>query len=96
MTVHKHVMVLAGEYFICEVCPARVEIVPQFNASGRGYSIVASARVRDAGRDGFTLGDLRGLGRLWLKLFGEYVRKRESVEPGRRVRRSRRRVLGGV
>jgi hypothetical protein len=87
MTVHKHVMALVGEYFICEVCTARVEMVPQFNASPRGVRIVSSARVCDAGRGGFTVAELGGLARLWLKLFREYVRDREPVRPGRRARR---------
>ncbi len=90
MTVHKHVMVLAGECFTCEVCTARVEMVPQFNASPRGVRIVSSARVRDAGRGGFTVDELRGLACLWLKLFREYVREREPVRPGRRFRRAAR------
>ena len=63
MANHRHTMVRNGNWFACEGCRARVEIVPIVE----GRNVTASARVRHAGRGGFSLGDLRGLALLWLQ-----------------------------
>jgi hypothetical protein len=93
---HKHVMVLDGNWFICEGCPARVEVVPRIKPCLEGARVVASVRVRNAGRGGFTLDEIVGLARLWHTVFQNFVDADAAVRPARRARRARRSALGAV
>jgi hypothetical protein len=93
MTVHKHVMVLDGSFFACEVCSACVEVVSRVEQVLQGVRVVASVRVRDPGCGGFTRDELGGLSRLWLRIFQHYVDGvglGRPARPGRRVRRGAR------
>jgi hypothetical protein len=89
---HKHTMVLDGNWFTCEGCPARVEVVPRIKPCSEGARVVASARVRNAGRGGFTLNEMVGLSRLWHTVFQNFVDADVAARPGRVGRRARRSV----
>jgi hypothetical protein len=91
MTVHKHVLVFENDWFTCEGCAVRVEVVPLFEPSPEGVKVIASVRVRNAGRGGFTLDEMSGLARFWLKGFRRYVEQQEN--PKRSGRRSRRQLV---
>ncbi len=92
MTVHKHVMGLYGSWFCCEVCTARVEVLSRVEQVSQGARVVASARVRDAGCGGFTVDELGGLARLWLRVFQHYVDSLGLGRPARPRRHVRRRA----
>jgi hypothetical protein len=91
MTVHKHNLVLDGNWFTCEGCMARVEVVPLVKPSPDGVKLTASVRVRDAGRGGFTFDEMNKLALLWLGHFRIYMEKREKVK--RSGRGSRRQLV---
>jgi hypothetical protein len=91
MTVHKHVLVVDGNWFSCEGCTARLEVVPLVERSPGGSRVTASARVRNAGRGGFTLDEMSDVCRFWLTRFRSYVQEQEGLN--RRGRRSRRRSV---
>jgi hypothetical protein len=88
MTVHKHVLLVDGNWFSCEGCTARLEVVPRVEPSSGGSVVTASARVRNSGRGGFTVDEMNEVCQFWLARFRTYVQEQEGLN--RRGRRSRR------
>jgi hypothetical protein len=91
MTVHKHVLVINGNWFSCEGCTARLEVVPLIERAPGGARVTASARVRNGGRGGFTLDEMNEVCRFWLGRFRTQAQDHERLT--RRERRSRRRSV---
>jgi hypothetical protein len=88
MTVHKHVLVVDGNWFSCEGCTARLEVVPLVERSPGGSVVTSSARVRDAGQGGFTVEEMSDVCRFWLDRFRSYAQQQEGLNrAGRRARR---------
>jgi hypothetical protein len=82
-------MIADGNWFSCEGCSGRVEVVPLVERCREGTTITASARVRDAGRGGFSLVELGDLARLWLGLFQMYAEGYTGDRLGRRGQHQR-------